>query len=403
MSVKANRIYRICLSICLSLLMMTAMGVPIQEDKDTLVVDSFLPTLTFAQPQWQHPDSIKKPSFLKKVGRTIGKFFKEFTAIDTTYIEPQRFDYTIMLQNTNSYEVYRVNTESGQRYTFAPEPSIRIGPYFGWRWAFFGYTLDVKHIHVSHDKTTNKQYDMSLYTSMLGFDFYYRDVGDDFKLRDIDLGPGIDASRLKGLEFKGVKSTVKGINMYYVFNHRKFSYPAAFAQSTVQRRSAGTPIAGISYTRHKLSVDFERLDQFLKEHLPDIDVPIDSALRFGTIKYIDVAMTGGYAYNWVFAKNWLLSTSLSVGLGYKRSSGDLKERGFSFRNFSFNNLNIDGIGRMGIVYNNTRWFAGISGILHVYNYRKNTFSTNNIFGSVNIYFGVNVGRKKAYRWMGKKK
>jgi hypothetical protein len=191
--------------------------------------------------------------------------------------------------------------------------------------------------------------------------------------------------------------------MYYVFNHRKFSYPAAFAQSTVQRRSAGTPIAGISYTRHKLSVDFERLDQFLKEHLPDIDVPIDSALRFGTIKYIDVAMTGGYAYNWVFAKNWLLSTSLSVGLGYKRSSGDLKERGFSFRNFSFNNLNIDGIGRMGIVYNNTRWFAGISGILHVYNYRKNTFSTNNIFGSVNIYFGVNVGRKKAYRWMGKKK
>ena len=226
MSVKANRIYRICLSICLSLLMMTAMGVPIQEDKDTLVVDSFLPTLTFAQPQWQHPDSIKKPSFLKKVGRTIGKFFKEFTAIDTTYIEPQRFDYTIMLQNTNSYEVYRVNTESGQRYTFAPEPSIRIGPYFGWRWAFFGYTLDVKHIHVSHDKTTNKQYDMSLYTSMLGFDFYYRDVGDDFKFRDIDLGPGIDASRLKGLEFKGVKSTVKGINMYYVFNHRKFSYPA---------------------------------------------------------------------------------------------------------------------------------------------------------------------------------
>ena len=397
-----NSIKRICLAIGLSLLMTTAMGASLRAGGDTLVADTLSLALQYAQPQWQHPDSIKKPSFFQKVGKAIGHFFQEFTDIDTTYIEPQRFDFTAMIQNTNSYEVYRVNTESGQSYTFAPEPSIRIGPYFGWRWAFFGYTLDVRNIHVSDGKTTSKQYDMSLYTSMLGFDFYYRDVGDDFKLRDVDLGPGIDVSPLEGLEFKGVKSTVKGINMYYVFNHRKFSYPAAFAQSTVQRRSAGTPIAGISYTRHKLSVDFERLDQFFKEHIPDIEVPIDTALRFGTVKYTDIAFTGGYAYNWVFAKDWLLATSLSVGLGYKRSSGDLKERGFSFRNFSINKINIDGIARMGLVYNNTRWFAGISGILHAYNYRKNTFSTNNLFGSVNIYFGVNFGRKKEYRWMGKK-
>ena len=366
------------------------------EELDTIPVP-------FPQPQWQRPDSIAKLSFFKKLGRTMGNFFKGFTDIDTTYIEPQRFDFTVMAQNTNSYEVYRVNTESGQSYTFAPETSIRIGPYFGWRWAFLGYTLDVRHIHVSHDKTTNKQYDMSLYTSMLGIDFYYRDVGDNFKIRSVNLGNDIDVSKLNGLEFNGVKSTVKGLNIYYVFNHRKFSYPAAFAQSTVQRRCAGTPIAGISYTRHKLSVDFDRLDEIFKEYFPDEEIPLDTALRFGTIKYVDVAVTGGYAYNWVFAKNGLLATSLSVGLGYKRSSGDLKERGFSFRNFSINKINIDGIARMGLVYNNTRWFAGISGILHAYNYRKNTFSTNNLFGSVNIYVGVNFGRKKEYRWMGKKK
>lgn len=35
------------------------------------------------------------------------------------------------------------------------------------------------------------------------------------------------------------------LNGYYVFNHRHFSYPAAFTQSYIQRRSAGSLLAGI--------------------------------------------------------------------------------------------------------------------------------------------------------------
>ena len=37
----------------------------------------------------------------------------------------------------------------------------------------------------------------------------------------------------------------------------------------------------------------------------------------------------------------------------------------------------------------------MSAILHAYNYRKENFSTNNFFGSVNLYAGLNFGRKKA--------
>jgi hypothetical protein len=65
--------------------------------------------------------------------------------------------------------------------------------------------------------------------------------------------------------------------------------------------------------------------------------------------------------------------------------------------FSFSNLNIDGIGRFGLVYNNMRWYAGTSMIIHTYNFRRSHFYTNNTFGSLNIYVGCNFGLKKKYR------
>ena len=65
--------------------------------------------------------------------------------------------------------------------------------------------------------------------------------------------------------------------------------------------------------------------------------------------------------------------------------------------FSFNNVNIDGIGRFGLVYNNTRWYAGASAIVHSYNYRRDRFAANNVFGSLNVYLGYNFGLKERYR------
>ncbi len=96
----------------------------------------------------------------------------------------------------------------------------------------------------------------------------------------------------------------------------------------------------------------------------------------------------------MFKKNWLLAASLSLALAYKTSSGDLKSNN-NIGNFDFKNINIDAIGRFGLVYNNSKWYAGMSAILHAYNYRKENFSTNNFFGSVNLYAGLNFGRKKA--------
>ena len=318
----------------------------------------------------------------------------KFNDIDTNYIEPQRYNFTTMLQNTNTYEVYRIASDKGQSITFAPEANIRIGPYFGWRWIFLGYTVDITHLLQKSNDKRRQEYDLSLYSSMLGIDIYYRRTGNDYKIRQLYLGEGINTDLIRGTGYDGLTSSIRGFNLYYIFNHRRFSYPAAFSQSTIQRRSAGSPLLGIGYTRHTLEVNWKELADLVSCRLGN-HVKVDSTLMFDKIKYTDVSVSGGYAYNWVFAHNWLLASSLSVALAYKQSSGDLPHERFSFSDFKFSNINIDGIGRFGLVWNNSKWYAGMSMIFHAYNYRRSNFSTNNFFGSVNLYVGFNFGKRKA--------
>ena len=94
--------------------------------------------------------------------------------------------------------------------------------------------------------------------------------------------------------------------------------------------------------------------------------------------------------------NWLFNASLSAGLAYNQSNSDTdgSHSHLRFKDFSFKNFNLDGIGRFGVVWNNTKWYAGASTVIHSYNYKKEQFSTNNWFGSLNIYVGVNFGKKR---------
>lgn len=48
------------------------------------------------------------------------------------------------------------------------------------------------------------------------------------------------------LDEEGLRMNVVNASAYYVFNHRKFSYPAALYQNYYQLRSAGSWLAGLS-------------------------------------------------------------------------------------------------------------------------------------------------------------
>lgn len=335
--------------------------------------------------------SADKQPFFKRIIGGMYEFVKDFSRVDTSYIEPQAYNFTAMLQTTYTYEKYTLQTPEGQSITLAPQPTIKMGPYWGWRWVFLGYQFDLRHLRGKN----KKEFDLSLYSSQIGIDLFFRKTGTNYKIQSFVGKQGSRINELYNTPFDGIQSSVKGFNLYYIFNHRKFSYPAAFSQSTIQRRSAGSALAGIGYTKHTLDIDWQKLDRVIEEKNIDkskIGV-LDTTLLASKIHYTDIALSGGYAYNWAFAHNWLLAGSLSLAVGYKRTLGDVSAEKQTFRDFFLNSFNIDGVGRFGLVWNNMRWYAGSSIILHTYNFRRNKFSTNNMFGSLNIYVGFNFGKR----------
>ncbi len=332
--------------------------------------------------------SVEKP---QKSG-WLKRLIENFSEQDTNYVEPQHYNWSLMLQSITTYDYYRLATDK-QSISFSPRMDIRFGPYFGWRWIFLGYTIDLRSLNI-FKKSPKIELDASIYSARFGADIFYRRTVNDYKIRNVNMGPDINTDPLRDVSFDGLKVSITGVTLYYIFNHKHFSYPAAFAQSSCQKISCGSWMAGLGYLAHTIDFDYEKMESLAKQHLGQ-EVQLDSAFNFKSVRYHDISASVGYAYNWVFARNWLFCSSLSMALAYKNSYSQNEAK--NVKSFSFSNFNIDGIGRFGLVWNNTRWYAGASVIMRAYNYYKSRFSTNNIFGDLNVYVGINFGPRGPYK------
>ncbi|MCR5131673.1 MAG: DUF4421 domain-containing protein [Prevotella sp.] len=87
---------------------------------------------------------------------------------------------------------------------------------------------------------------------------------------------------------------VFNVTAYYTFNHRRFSFPAAFTQSYLQKKSAGSWLAGLAFQGGSLNTSKKAA-----ETMPDLK-----------IKAIHLGVGGGYAHNFVVHDKWLFHISI---------------------------------------------------------------------------------------------
>ena len=326
---------------------------------------------------------------VRHTGRKIRKVGKEFNAVDTTFISPNLYNLAFMLEHSSWYEYYRLGSNSNngeQSISFSPNANFKLGVYFGWRWIFLGYSFDVKDLFGGHkNKAKKTEMALNLYSSKFGVDLYWRKTGSDFKIRSYN---GFQLNTpTKNMDFNGFQSKIKGLNAYWIFNYKRFSYPAAYSQSTNQRKSAGSLMAGFSYSQHNISFDYDKLPTEMRDQL-------HNALLFKKVKYSDYSLCLGYGYNWVFAKNWVSNLSLLPAIAYKKSKiNDTSQPHTHW----IKDINFDLITRASIVYNNSKYFAGAALVMHTYDYRKEDFSLTNTFGTLRVYVGLNFWKKKEYR------
>ena len=308
---------------------------------DSLHANMELADSAVTETRMQH---IKKK--VKHAGNVFYRFVKNFDNYDTTYISPNYYNFTAMLQNTNSFQTYKFQgrNEDGLRQTIStqPAPSVKVGPYFGWRWIFLGYTFDVAHPKAISKST---EFNFSLYSAMLGCDFIYIKNTGNFRLRRTTGFEGVGNKDFYNVDFRGLNAKTVSFSAYYVFNHKHFSYPAAYNQSTVQRKSCGSMLLGMGYSKQEVNFDYTQLPSELLG--TGNDERIVDELKFSRISYDYYFVSTGYGYNWVFARNCLFGASFMPSVGIRKMSGEKLKGDELFndlRNFSF-----DCTSRLGLV------------------------------------------------------
>ena len=208
------------------------------------------------------------------------------------------------------------------------------------------------------------EFNLNYYSSKISLDFSYQ--RSESMAGDIRRG-----DRIQQMESGDISLKVVNLAGYYTFNHRHFSYPAAFTQSYIQRRSAGSWLAGISYQGGSI-----KTRDALKERNPNTpDVRIDVG---------HIGIGGGYGYNWVLGKKWLLHFSmLPTFVVYNRNKFTVNDELKKAKRMRFNMIFNE---RAAIVHNfSSRYFAGATLVMN-----------NSIFDDDVVVVNQNKWRARAF-------
>jgi len=356
-----------------------------------------LPLILNAQIEKKKLLFFKDSADYKNEQKSLIKFIDKLinsSDLDTMYVSPNRYNNALMSTHFTNFEYYWISSArpKEQELCLSPNPHYKIGVYFDWRWIYIGWSFDVDDIfrHTTH-KYKGTEFDLSLYSTKVGLDLFYRRTGNNYKIHHLK---GFSEKIVPGysVEFDGVKVDIKGFNTYYIFNNRRFSYPAAFSQSTNQRISTGSLIAGFSFSKHKLDFDFTQLPEAIANEM-------NAGMQIEEIRYSNANISLGYAYNWVFARNCLACLSFTPAISYKSSFVDF---GQPMEDKHYNNFDLDFLVRAGIVYNNGKYYVGSSFVGRNYGFHSQNFSLTNGYGTLQIYAGFNFNLKKEFRVKGKK-
>ena len=175
-------------------------------------------------------------------------------------------------------------------------------------------------------------------------------------------------------KFDGLSRVSSGFDMYYFFNHRKYSQAAAYSYSKIQKRSAGSFIAGFLVATQDIDIDFSLLPEDMKEYLPEWDEQY-------TYHYRSYSFLLGYAYNWVFHHNWLFNITMAPSVGWRHSFDDSVDG-------KRNMFALDLRGRLGLVYNVGHFFYGLQLLVDGHFYHSQDHNFINSLQDLTLSVGV---------------
>lgn len=238
--------------------------------------------------------------FLKKVGTTIDSM--TIRGLDRRYIEMPEKPWQIILQsNINQSDLKMSAVLDGKKMfddTWGDinwEPRIKtdvssyVGLWAGYRGYGLGYSKDVS--------GNGSIFKLGMIGGAYGLSFrIHKFRTDEPSVHLSGYIPTWEEYTYTYPLFDPIKVRLLTFDGYYLFNGSRFSYMAAYDQSVIQRRSAGSLMAGAMYYHSTIAYD-EGLNADFIMFMNDI----------GKMKQYQVSLGGGYAYNLVPCKGLLIS------------------------------------------------------------------------------------------------
>ena len=282
--------------------------------------------------------------------------------IDTAYIMRPQTKWTITARlNESGATIESVGMENGLRFKSEIEANRKATLSVGV--SYLGFTLSVA---LNPAKLMGKYSDYELnfnsYGRRFGFDIIYQDAKNFTGWYDME---GMERIELPDGMLK-VKTL--NVNAFYVFNSRHFSYPAAFSQSYIQRRSACSFLLAASGMGQYATFD---------------DV---TEMK---LKMTNIGLGAGYGYNYVPGRGWLLHISaLPTFIVYSNTSMTFDTDRVPLH-YHFPEVIITGRGAVV-----RQWGNKFIGLSMVYNYtnigHEESLAIHNTKWRVRTFFGLRL-------------
>ena len=299
---------------------------------------------------------------LAKVDSALSARYYRKGAIDTAYVVRPETKWTVRARlNVSGANIETKGTDNGSPFKSEMEADKKTTLSVGV--TYLGVSLNVA---LNPAKLMGKYHDYELnlncYGRRFGFDVAYQDAKnfkgwyDQKGMGRITLPDGI-------LSVKTLN-----VNAFYVFNNRRFSYPAAFSQSYIQRRSAGSFLLAASGQGQNAKVDGEQMIKF---------------------KMTNIGLGAGYGYNFVPGKGWLLHISaLPTLIVYSHTSMTVDDNRVPMH-YHFPEAIITGRGAVVRQWGNK--FIGLSSVYHFTNIGdEDDLAVHNTKWRVRAFFGLRL-------------
>lgn len=296
---------------------------------------------------------------------------------DTFYVArpPETWTFRFKTDGFGDFMHLRATDMEGNagNYYLTADPKVTLGVMANYR----GISLSLS---LSPSKILSDISDM-----MTAFNYYSNTFGIDATFEKVESFHG--RTSLQAHSHKLHNTNMRQFNLmgYYVFNGKRFSLPAVFNSTWVQRRSAGSFFVQANFNTGRIKIG----DNLDSEH--------SFASSLNRIDMNAFSLGAGYGYNLVAGKHWLLHAtvqpSFMVWNNYKlhTTNSEGKEE---VNKMATDRINFFVVGRIGAIYSWNKYFLGLTSVVqHSKCGKDNDFAMRDTQWQARAFFGWRIHTK----------